>query len=510
MFTKNDLQFIAQKGIDKSIVLSQIEQFKKGFPFANLIAAATIGNGIIKFNKANVDTLLAYFDNYSESFDFIKFVPASGAASRMFKDLYEYMDSLVDGINIGIDDFPQAKKFFDNIQKFAFYPILSESIQNDGLSIDNLLQEKQYGLILEYLLTEKGLNYAKLPKALLLFHCYDDGNRLALEEHLIEGVYYSKNADDKVRIHFTVSKEHKSLFKQKLQILIPKYEKKYGITFEISYSEQKPSTDTIAVTQNNEPFRENDDSLLFRPGGHGALIENLNDLNAEIVFVKNIDNVVPNSLREPTYKYKKIIGAHLMQLQKKVFEYLQMLDEASFSEEDIQEIIRFVKKDLMIVLGSEFETLNSMEQLDYLFTKMNRPIRVCGMVKNVGEPGGGPFWVKSEIGESLQIVEGSQIDMHNEEQKQILDSATHFNPVDLVCSLKDFKGNAFDLTQFVDLQTGFISEKSKNGRSLKALELPGLWNGAMADWITIFVEVPIETFNPVKTVNDLLRPQHIN
>jgi len=512
MFSDKDIQYFAQKGIEESQVLTQVERFKNGFPFANLAAAATIGNGIIKFDQLQVSSLINFYNQAIADLEVLKFVPASGAASRMFKDLFEYRSSF-DGVadidnNIDKLEFKAAKLFFEKINQFAFYQSLCDVLKADGFDLNNLLVEKKRGLVLDYFLLEKGLNYAKLPKALLLFHAYEDGNRLAMEEHLVEGAHYVNNNRGEVQMHFTVSSEHRKMFDAAMNAKTPKYAEQFGVSYEISFSEQKPATDTIAVDMDNNPFRDTDGRLLFRPGGHGALIENLNDLSADIVFVKNIDNVVPDRLRKPTYDYKKVIGAHLLTLQNKAFDYLEMLDKASFSEEDMLDIIAFTQHDLMIDLGDEFDRFNAMEKLDYLFVKLNRPMRVCGMVKNEGEPGGGPFWVNVKGEKSLQIVEASQIDLSSNSQKLILDEATHFNPVDLVCSLRNYKEDDFDLLQYIDDDTGFISHKSKDGRKLKAIELPGLWNGAMADWTTVFVEVPIETFNPVKTVNDLLRPQH--
>ena len=514
MFTEKDLQLFAQKGIDKQSIEQQINRFKEGFPFVKLASAATVGKGIIAFDKALVSDYMDFYNANAPEFNILKFVPASGAASRMFKDLFEFREAANNhGDSEGIfesSEFQSIKKFFAEIHHFAFYPELKKMLLNDTYNIDELLVSGNHVLILDYLLEEKGLNYANKPKALLMFHKYDDANRLAMEEHLIEGTNYAKNKEAEVHIHFTVSPEHRVLFERKLQEVLPKYVNQHKVVFEISFSEQKSSTDTIAVSLENEPFRETNGEILFRPGGHGALIENLNDLDADIVFIKNIDNVVPDNLREPTYRYKKLIGGHLIKLQNQIFDYLQILDEASFTEQDFEEIIDFVRNDLMISLGHEFDNMDAIEKVDYLFTKMNRPIRVCGMVKNEGEPGGGPFWVETEKGVSLQIVESSQIDMNNQAQKEIVDKATHFNPVDLVCGLKNYKGSSFNLLDFVDSDTGFISIKSKAGRELKAQELPGLWNGAMADWITLFVEVPIETFNPVKSINDLLRPQHMS
>ena len=512
MFTEKDMQLFIQKGISKDLIDSQLQKFNEGFPYAQLIAAATPESGVLCLSQSDIDELVTFYNQNSKDYNIIKFVPASGAASRMFKDLFEFREALGSSINkkeiLNNPDFNAVKVFFDGIKKFAFYPSLEELLQKDGYNIDQLLLSNDYAVIIDYLLEENGLNYAKKPKALLLFHKYDDGNRFAMEEHLVEGAEYARSGNDEVRIHFTVSPEHRALFEQELQKVIPKYVKRFGVSFEISFSEQMESTDTIAVDMDNIAFRDENNRIVFRPGGHGALIENLNKLVADIVFIKNIDNVVPDSLREPTYIYKKVIGAHLIKLQEQIFDYLSILDQASFTEEDLINMEQFFINDLMIPLGESYKNLAAIEKVDFLYEKMNRPIRVCGMVKNEGEPGGGPFWVNTSKGESLQIVESSQIDLSNDTQKRIVESATHFNPVDLVCSLKNYKGDVFQLIDFVDESTGFISRKSKNGRDLKAQELPGLWNGAMADWTSVFIEVPIETFNPVKSVNDLLRPQH--
>ena len=325
----------------------------------------------------------------------------------------------------------------------------------------------------------------------------------------MEAAKYATNTDGTAMLHFTVSPEHEQMFKDTVDKLKDSYEKKYGVRYEITYSCQKPSTDTVAIDANGALFREKDGKLLFRPGGHGALIENLNDLGQEIVFIKNIDNIVPETRMEATVTYKKVLAGLLLQLQQKTFEYLELLDEGGLTDDDLNEIIRFAQDKLMIDIPDFVKAYEPMEKIDYLYDLLNRPMRVCGMVKNEGEPGGGPFWVRNDDDEvSLQIIESSQINHGNEAQEAIFQGATHFNPVDLVCGCWNYKGEAFNLTEYVDPNTGFVSNKSKDGRELKALELPGLWNGAMADWITLFVEVPIETFNPVKTVNDLLKPMH--
>ncbi len=361
---------------------------------------------------------------------------------------------------------------------------------------------------MEYLLEDKGLGYGKLPKGLLKFHHYDSANRVALEEHLVEAAKYGTSKNGKAIVHFTVSPEHMEKFAEQVHKVKAKYENEFKVTYDISFSVQKSSTDMIAVDMENEPFREKDGSLLFRPGGHGALIENLNDLNANLIFIKNIDNVVPDRLKKTTTVYKKAIGGLLLKLQSEAFELLKGLDKRN-DPELIKRVAEFAKTELNIKIPQDFEGLNLNDKKSFLHRHLNRPIRICGMVKNEGEPGGGPFWVKNSKGEvSLQVVESSQVNSNDDAQMEILKSSTHFNPVDLVCGIKNYNGESFDLHKFIDPETGFISIKSKDGKNLKAQELPGLWNGAMADWITIFVEVPVITFNPVKTVNDLLRPQH--
>ena len=329
-----------------------------------------------------------------------------------------------------------------------------------------------------------------------------------MEEHLVEGPLYAGGKNGQVNVHFTVSPEHRPLFEALVAKVAPKYEDKFGVKYSINFSEQKASTDTVAANPDNTPFRGKDGKILFRPGGHGALIENLNDLDADIIFIKNIDNVVPDRLKAETVEYKKLIAGVLVSKQKKAFEYLEILDSGKYTHTQLEEIIRFLRDELSC-RNPELKDLEDAELAIYLKKKLNRPMRVCGMVKNVGEPGGGPFLAYNQDGTiSLQILESSQIDTNNSDYLKMFQNGTHFNPVDLVCAVKDYKGNKFDLTKYVDPQTGFISSKSKDGKELKALELPGLWNGAMSDWNTIFVEVPLGTFNPVKTVNDLLREQH--
>ena len=510
MYTQEDLQQLKAKNISIDKANEQLENFENGFPFINLSSAATKDYGIISLEETEKTALIQQYNELIAAKDIVKFVPASGAASRMFKMLFEFMEAYTmdetgDLLFNAHKDANSIYYFFKNIHKFAFYQDLKDTLKQDGYDIDKEIENKNYNLVLDYLLNSKGLDYAALPKGLLKFHTYENETRFAVEEHLVEAAEYGKNKEGISKLHFTVSQEHQSKFEDVIKRIKSKYQDAFNVTFDISFSQQKPSTDTIAVDMDNKPFRENDGSILFRPGGHGALIENLNDIDADMVFIKNIDNVIPDHIKDITFEYKKVIGAYLINTQHLLHAYLQMIDEGNMEEEEFVEIYRFMEERLFIKVPEYIKSLDTLEQLDWLFEKLNKPIRVCGMVKNEGEPGGGPFVVADEQGEeSLQIVESSQIDTQEKTQLAIVQEATHFNPVDLVCGIKDFKGHKFNLTEFVDPKTGFISEKSKNGKKLKAQELPGLWNGAMANWITIFMEVPILTFNPVKTVNDLL------
>jgi len=504
MLKSTDEVRLKKRGISIKQIEEQLRSFVSGFPFLVIRNAAEPGKGIVQIASNEIPDLLAKWDEYlhTES-TVLKFIPASGAASRMFKDLFEFLEK-----EKNEPDKTFEKKFFAEIENFAFYDDLNKvCIKNTGKDISELIRTKQYKPVVENLLLESGLNYGSLPKGLLRFHTYRSGNRTPLQEHLAEGALYASNASNEVHIHFTVSSEHRSLFEKHLKETVATFEKDYQVSFSVSFSEQKPTTDTIAADSNNEPFRENGE-LVFRPGGHGALIENLNDLNADVIFIKNIDNVVPDSLKQTTVTYKKLIAGLLVNLQKQCFSYLHELEKESISDAKLAVISQFCE----VRLNNHHSNLKSLshdELKKYLFNKLNRPIRVCGMVKNVGEPGGGPFLTVNQDGTvSPQILESSQIDMNNPEDKEKMMRSTHFNPVDLVCGVKNYRGEKFNLLHYVDKNTGFISLKSKNGKELKALELPGLWNGAMSDWNTIFVEVPIETFNPVKTVNDLLRPQH--
>ena len=502
-FTTKDKNQLKKKGISEERIEEQLRYFERGYPALNIKKPASIDEGILKLDADAQKKYVSKWEDFLKTDKkVVKFVPASGAATRMFQDLFTFLESDTD---VPTTDF--VKYFFENIHLFAFYNELNKvCVKAHDNTIDKLMLEGKYKEVVSSLLSEDGLNYGELPKGLLLFHSYtDDKKRTPMEEHLVEGTMYAKDSNNSVNVHFTISPHHEELFKDLLDKKRESLEKKMDAHFDVSFSIQKPSTDTIAVDMDNKPFIE-DEALLFRPGGHGALIENLNDLESDIVFVKNIDNVVPDRYKDNEALYKKMLAGVLVDTQAKAFAYLDKLESGDYTPDDLMEIEGFIKIDLCI--ANDNITGNSTEQITkYMIEKLNRPIRVCGMVLNEGEPGGGPFIVENKDGSfSPHILEGSQID--EKTTASLAESATHFNPVDLVCAIKNRKGDKFDLLNFVDKDTGFISLKSSSGRSLKALELPGLWNGAMSDWNTIFVEVPIITFNPVKTVNDLLRDEH--
>ena len=505
MFTPEDLDLLKQKGISAQQIEEQLHCFETGFPYLKLEAPAGLGNGILSLDDTAVDHYLEVWEEYlTTNPAIVKFVPASGAASRMFKNLYAFLDAAYDEPTTDFE-----KTFFANLPAAAYHADLDAAcVRLYGAGVGELLAARRFKDVVSALLGKDGLNYGHLPKGLLKFHTYPEGARTPLEEHLVEGALYARRQDGTVSVHFTVSPEHRALFEQLVARVVPAYEQKFGVKYDVTFSEQKPSTDTVAANPDNTPFRQADGSLLFRPGGHGALIENLNELPADVVFIKNIDNVVPDRLKDETVRYKKLLAGVLVSLQEQAFAYLRKLDSGCYTVEELLEMLQFVQKKFCCK-NPETKTLEDTELAIYLRRKLNRPVRVCGMVRNVGEPGGGPFLAYNADGTiSPQILESSQIDMADPEKKAMFEQGTHFNPVDLVCGLRNYRGEAFHLPDYVDKATGFISHKSKDGRELKALELPGLWNGAMSDWNTVFVEVPLATFNPVKTVNDLFREQH--
>ena len=506
MLTDSDILQLEEKGITVEQIKDQLEYFKNGFPYLLLQASASTEKGIMQIPENEQSFYLDVWTNYlEENKTIVKFVPASGAASRMFKDLFEFIDSPETEPNT-----PFLKTFFENIMKFAFYyPLQIACMENENRTIQILIKLKEYKRILKNLLFEPGLNYGSLSKGLLLFHrCLED-ERTAMEEHLVEGALYACSASREVKIHFTVSPEHRKRFMQIAEEKKLEYAEQFNMSFHIDFSEQKPSTDTIAADSENQPFRYNG-KLVFRPGGHGALIENLNDISADVIFIKNIDNVIPDRIKDLMVHYKKLLAGVLINYQKKIFDFLNIIDSGRYEHAELIEMLYFLQNELCIK-NPQTKMLEDAELALYIKSKLNRPLRVCGMVRNQGEPGGGPFLVINSDGTiSLQILESLQIDLNNPKMKQLYERGTHFNPVDLVCSLKNYRGKSFDLLDYVDFSRYFITEKSQNGTPLKAIENPGLWNGAMSDWLTVFVAVPLSTFSPVKTVNDLLRKEHNN
>lgn len=500
-----DIHTLEQKGKSVEQLKDELEMLKSGFPFLKIESAATIGKGISVFNDEEKEEYKKIWNAYlAEGGKVVKMVPASGAASRMFKDLFTFANG---NSNTPNNDF--ISSFFNGIEKFAFFNLLNKKcMEKYSKSVSTLMNEGRHRDIVRTLILKDGLNYGSLPKALLEFHKVLGGSRAAMEEHLAEGAQYAACSDGKVNIHFTVSDEHMPLMIAKIEEVKDMLEHQYGVKYDISLSVQKPSTDTVASTLEGTPYHENG-KLFFRPGGHGALIENLNDLDGDVIFIKNIDNVVPDNYRDITIEYKQIIGGVLVEAKRKVDKYSSLLRKGIASNDNLCEMLKFLRETFFIT-NDNAENMNQQELSNYILQKLNRPIRVCGMVRNEGEPGGGPFLTYNQDGTvSPQILESTQINPNDASAIAMLKEATHFNPVDLVCYIRDLDGKKFNLPEFVDKNTGFISIKSREGVEIKALELPGLWNGAMSDWNTIFIEVPSKTFNPVKTVNDLLRQAHL-
>ena len=507
-----DIKQIQNRGLTIDQVNAQLEVFKKGLPFVNIESAATVGNGILNLSDSEIEHYINYFEDKRNSVSFIKFVPASGAATRMFKFLFDFLKIFSiqeETINAYVNrhNASDLAMFFVGIKSFPFYYIVKQKLYQEFKDFDDLKLNLKLLLFVQTMLDKDKLDYGNYPKGLFPFHQYKDHIATAFEEHLFEAAHYA-SAKGKADLHFTVSEKYSHKFDNEFDRIEKIVEKKTDTQFNIKYSFQKQSSDSIAVTMENEPLRDEEGKLVFRPSGHGALLENLNDLDADIIFIKNIDNVVVFKFEEEVTKYKKMLAGILLEIQSKVFKFQERLENGDLPKSDIQLISQFVSDKLNVFLDKDFSNWSQESQIDFLKSKLNRPIRVCGMVKNEGEPGGGPFWVRNGDEISLQIVESSQIDKNNSRQKAIFENSTYFNPVDLVCGVKNYKGEKYDLKMFVDHQTGFITTKTKSGKKLKALELPGLWNGSMAFWNTIFVEVPLITFNPVKTVNDLLKDPH--
>jgi hypothetical protein len=507
LFTPTDLAQMAGLGIAPAEALRQIELFRNPPPFTQVERPCTVDDGIGLLPEAAVPGLLVHYEHAVRLGRIAKFVPASGAASRMFQGLLAALAGSATENDLG-----DLRSFLTALPRFAFYDALADTIANDGLALPQLLQEGNYLTILVYLLTEKGLNYAQLPKGLLLFHRYPDRSRTPFEEHLVEATEYACDGERNCRIDFTVSPEHEPGFSSLFEGIRARIEERYGANFLVSFSHQKHATNTLAVDLENRPFRLQDGSLLFRPGGHGSLLESLNSLAAQgwdIVLIKNIDNVVPDYRKPIGIHWQKLLAGALLALQERVFAYLEELDKTSCAPSALlAEVEQFVAANLSCSILADLRSAGLEGRRKFLVDRLDRPLRVCGLVRNTGEPGGGPFWVRSKTGDiSPQLVEPPQIDPSPEQQEKLA-SSTHFNPVDIACSLRDRHGRPYDLRRYVDPSTAFISIKSHEGRPLKALEHPGLWNGGMAGWNTQFIEIPVATFTPVKTVFDLLRPEH--
>ena len=512
IFSTLDIQYIESLGLSLSEIEKQLEHYEFPPSSVTLKAFATIDNGIVKLSKSELNGLIDYYEQQKNSLSVVKFTPSSGAASRMFKMLHEFLsdyDPQKESINsyINKNKITELFLFFVTIEKLPFHDDAVTLMRNNTPDYDLLTLDQKRLLFVKTILEETSLNYSNIPKGLLPFHKYKNHISTAFEEHLFEAAKYA-SVNGKAMLHFTISKTHLKQFKSKLKAIQKLVESKTNTTFEIKFSNQESITDVLAVDLKNKPFRLKD-KLLFRPSGHGALIKNLNQIDADIFFIKNVDNVVVNKYLDEIARYKKALAGMLLDTQRQVFIYAKDLESSNISKGKLDEITDFLVQKLNIIINPQFEKYAKKHKIEYLQSKINRPIRVCGMVKNESEPGGGPFWIKHDNGEvSLQIVESSQVDVSLKNQKAILTNATHFNPVDIVCGVKNHKGEAFDLEKFVDSNTYYVTTKTIYGQKLKTLERPGLWNGSMANWNTIFVEVPIITFNPVKTVNDLLKFTH--
>jgi hypothetical protein len=512
-FSKNDIDQIKKNSLTLEQINSQLSLLHRGTPFVNLDRPCSVGDGIKKLTPNKIEQCIHLYETQGIKKKLIKFVPASGAATRMFKKLIKIYHVLQQGEkkptstdSPGNDD---SSYFLDNCHRFAFYDDIKASFAKKGMDLETLISARKAEKILRHLFAENLLNYSMLPKGLIKFHAYDHHTRTAFEEHFVEASGYARTDSGDCTLHFTVSPVHRKKFLSFWQNIQSAYENQLNTRFDVAFSIQAMNTNTIAVDSQNVPFRLSDGSLLFRPGGHGALIHNLNQLDGDIIFIKNIDNVAHSRFIKETIEWKKILCGYLLLLQQKIFHFLSELHQGSITDSLIAEITEFAENELSRRLPDGFKNNPAEKKQKILIQLLDRPLRVCGMVENTGSPGGGPFWTKdNENNLSLQIVETSQIDTENKHQQSILNQLTHFNPVDLVCGIRNWQGELFNLSEYVDHEAVFISNKSEEGRDLKALELPGLWNGAMAFWNTAFVEVPKITFNPVKEVTDLIELHH--
>ncbi|HEA31273.1 MAG TPA: DUF4301 family protein [Leeuwenhoekiella sp.] len=512
-FTKEDIQEIEAHGLTKAQVEEQLSIFKNGVPNVRLIAAATVGDGIQQLSEDKEVAYIQRYEHIDTDVELLKFIPASGAATRMFKTIYQFLedyDSKQESIDAFVTrtDNEEMRRFFENLENFPFYDEIRNSFQENHSKSDLKTDDQVRLAFVQKMMDEDGANFGNRPKGLLPFHNYESYLVTAFEEHLYEAAAYAENRN-RAKLHFTVSPEHEEAFKKQFETIHSAVSGETDVNFNVTYSSQKPETDTVAVTEDNELYRKPNGKLLFRPGGHGALIENLNDVDADLIFVKNIDNVLTKDNIHILSRNKKILAGLLLELQGEAFKFTKALKEDTLNEDKVQEIAEFLERDFSVKLSDGYKSLDLAAKKQQLLKILDRPLRVCGMVKNEGEPGGGPFWVANKEGNvSLQIIESAQIEKNDKEQSEIFQNSTHFNPVDIVCGVRNYKGEKYKLTDYVDPDLAFIASKTADGNKIKALELPGLWNGGMAFWNTIFVEVPLETFNPVKTVNDLLKTAH--
>ncbi len=515
-FTNADRQQMKSLGISAAGVFKQIDTFRRSDFFVRLKRPCTTGDGVRKIEDADLAKYIDLHASAAGQGRFMKFVPASGAATRMFQSLlqifflpqYLERDELQKRLDQGVSIACEFKRFVDELDRFPFVHNLREALACDGYILEEIVRDGHFKILLEYLLTERGLSYGSLPKAMLPFHSYPEEQRTAFEEQLAESAAYLGADNARLSLHFTIPEEHERGFQALREDVCRRYSDRFGATFDVSYSFQKSSTNTIAVDMKGFPFRDRLGRIHFRPAGHGALIENLNDLRADLIYIKNVDNVVPDRLKETVCFWKKALGGHLVSVQKTIHSLLRGMTRPD-SNQVVLEAARFAAHELLLSFPAGFEIWPEEKKRSYLLGILDRPIRVCGVVPNEGEPGGAPFWVEDENGElSVQIVENAQVDLNSPEQSAVWNSSTHFNPVDIVCCVRDFEGKPYDLRKFVDPKAVIITRKSMDGTDIQVLELPGLWNGGMADWITVFIEVPQTTFSPVKSVYDLLRPEH--
>lgn len=500
LFSEKDIRQIERLGLDLNAVGKQLAMYRHGSNYLKLNRPCTVGDGVLSCSTAQKNKWISFYEKESRQYKLIKFVPASGAASRMFAEWFLALESG------GFDSPELNQSFLRNFKNYPFYVLIKKN-----KSASEFIEQNNIENLLDYVLTAKGLNFGWLPKALIPFHLYDaDEARTALEEHLIEAAQYIRGADDVCYLHFTFARENKKEVTDKLKAVQSRYESLFRIKYKISSSVQSPSTNILAVDQNNLPLRDTGGKLVFRPGGHGSLLANLQNLDADFIFIKNIDNIAPEPLLKKIIPYKKMLGGLAIHLQKEIFANLHQLESEKISVSQIEKMIVFCSKKLNMVFSRSFGRQSQKEKIKILFSLLNRPLRVCGVVRNKKEPGGGPFWVNENDGtQTLQIVEGGHVDQSKPDQTAVWSRSEYFNPVDMVCGIKNYKGEKFDLSDYVDKDAYLISRKNEKGRPIKALEVPGLWNGGMAYWNTVLVKLPIIVFNPVKTVNDLLRPEHL-